>query len=91
MVQPNEGRKIRKVHYNFFTNKEGKHFEVYEIGKNGVKLIFQHMPSGPGDVMFYDVEFEDSSMVRVFNPNQIFYTKMMKEVILPENKLVGLH
>lgn len=87
-AQPVEGRKIRKIHYDFYTDKDGKHFEAFEVGEKNVKVIYEHIPRGPGDVMFYDVEFNDTSMIRVFNISQVFYTKMMKDIVLPDNKLV---
>lgn len=35
--------------------------------------IEEHLPMGEGDKLFYDVFFSGASMIREFNPNEVFY------------------
>lgn len=81
-------RKVRKIHYNYYVDKDGKHFEVAEVGKNGVKAILEHLPAGPGDVCFYDIEFDDTSIMRTFNPSQVFFSKEFTNIEVPKQGIV---
>lgn len=34
--------------------------------------IYEHKAAGEGDKWYYDVKFDDGSINRIFNPNEIF-------------------
>ena len=72
---------IYKIHYNWFYTNDGEDYLVEEIGiknKNGTPIsIEEHIARGEGDKWFYDIVYEDGSMKRIFNMNQVFYKKMM--------------
>lgn len=52
----------------------GESFESHKVGEKGVLSIFEHPSRGEGDKWYYDVEFEDNTSKRIFNPNTISYT-----------------
>ena len=35
--------------------------------------IEEHIPQGEGDRWFYDVFFDNGTMIREFNPNEVYY------------------
>jgi hypothetical protein len=40
--------------------------------------IEEHIPQGEGDKWFYDIYYDDNTMDRTFNPNEIFYENISK-------------
>jgi len=69
-------KKIHGIVYNWAAYDK---FEVYNIGKNGVVDIIEHSAIGEGDRWFYDVNFEDGAMHRIYNPNQVYFKPMEDE------------
>ena len=68
--------KIKKIHYNWFYTSgadEGEGYEIAEVGKHGCTLIEGHIPQGEGDKHYFDIWSEDQTMLRIFNPNMVFY------------------
>lgn len=57
----------------------GEPFKSYngfnEYHNKKVLSIKEHRPAGEGDKWFYDIELENDKVVRVFNPNMVYYTK----------------
>jgi hypothetical protein len=75
---------INKIHYNWVFASDGRDsgedYQVEQVGtknENGLPIaIEEHRPQGEGDKWFYDIVYDDGSMKRVFNPNQVFYKKI---------------
>ena len=69
--------KITKIYYNWRPegdNKDyGENYDFEMIGSNNCINIEEHPSQGEGDKWYYDVQFENGNMIRIFNPNQIFY------------------
>ena len=66
--------KIKKLRYNwFYTTGDdyGESYEVATVGKDGCSQIDGHIPQG--DKHYFDIWMEDQTMIRVFNPNMVFY------------------
>lgn len=72
-------KKITKIKYNQFQTawdgSAGEDWSQYEVGKEGVTSIIEHPAGGEGDKWFYDVNFEDGRMERLFNPNTVYFEK----------------
>ena len=56
-------------------------FDQYHVGGTYYKdehsrktciEIYEHKAEGEGDKWYYDVKFDDGSINRIFNPNEIF-------------------
>lgn len=73
---------IYKIHYNYNqalsngTEVWPDNWETYEIGKNNVFDIDEHKPEHKGDLYYFNIYFSDGTSVKVFNPNQVFYSKI---------------
>lgn len=52
----------------------GENYKEVSVGVGNVKAIHEHYAAGEGDKWFYDVEFEDGNIMRIFNPHQVFFT-----------------
>ena len=61
---------------------------TYKVGKGGVKAIGEHLPRGVGDVCFYDVVMDDSSLIRVMYPHGIVKFSKLVNMVLPEKKII---
>jgi hypothetical protein len=53
------------------SSKNGEEFSQYQVGKNGVDLIEEHIAQGEGDKWCYNVYLNDGKIVTIFNPNQV--------------------
>ena len=66
--------KIKQVVANwFYTDDAGEEYETYTVGENGVMEIKEHKPQGEGDRWFYDVEYAEMGVKRVFNINSVSF------------------
>ncbi len=54
-------------------HESGEDCTTFEVGKNGVTKITEHQPAVEGDKWFYDVEFENQEMRRLFNPDSVSF------------------
>lgn len=68
-----EQREVIKIKYNWYPTGDSEDYFQYEVGKENVKYIVEHPAQGEGDKYFFEVWFEDNTMVAIFNPNQVFY------------------
>lgn len=50
-------------------------FSHAEVGIGGVVEILEHQAMGEGDKWYYDIVFDDGSILRTFNPNKVTFTK----------------
>lgn len=72
---------ITGITYNWHVAKDGEDAgEVFTERMVGVTYggfevmkIEEHPARGDGDKWFYDIYYSDSTIERVFNPNQVFY------------------
>lgn len=70
----NMNKKVSKVVYNWFTDKEGEIATIVEVSDKNIKNIEYHEPLVPGDSHYCDIYFHNSTTVkRVFNINIIEY------------------
>ena len=59
----------------------GDDYEIDTIGEKNrhtgeiVKTIIEYRSKGEEGKLFYDIELEDGSSIRVFNPNMVFASK----------------
>lgn len=67
--------RINKITYNWFNGYCLQH----EIGVDGVMSIREHQAMGEGDRWFYDVEFEDGRIERIFNMDSVIYEPIESE------------
>jgi hypothetical protein len=78
---------ISKIHYNWHMVGEdgattGQDYEIDIIGDKNrytgliVKKITEHAAKGEGDKWFYDIEMEDGTEIRIFNPNMVFTSNL---------------
>lgn len=77
--------KIKKLLYDWHMRSDGEcsgeDCHTAEIGKMHydekkiVKDIIEKSACGEGDKWFYDIIFEDDSMIRTFNPNRVYFEK----------------
>lgn len=92
--KPSTYHKIVKLSYNWFsTNEEGENSSVVEVGKNNVKMIGENLPKGPGDVLYYEILYENGSFKRIYNPNKVEFELVNSSGIEIAGRppLVGLH
>lgn len=74
-------KKILKLTYNWFFTPEGEANDTVEVGKPEyttkkiITEINEHCAMGESDKWYYDIHFEDGTLKRIFNPNQVFYSK----------------
>lgn len=69
-----EDREVTSVIVDWFYDTEnGEQFTKFTVGRNDVKAIRYHIPSGEGDKHFCDIEVENREYIRVFNINTISY------------------
>lgn len=72
---------IRTVTHNWFwspsENSEG--YVKFVVGEKGVVEIIEHVAGGEGDKWYYDIVFEDDSVTRLFNPNEVTFEKIKTE------------
>jgi hypothetical protein len=68
-------RFISKLYYDwhYSTTDDSTGYQSAVVGVGGVKEIIQHLPQGEGDRLYYDILFEDGSMKRTFNPNEVIF------------------
>lgn len=67
---------VIRITYNWYATSNADYPEQYGEyikGLNGVSRIHEHEAKGDGDRWYYDVYFNDSSFVRIFNPNIVCY------------------
>lgn len=68
--------RIKQINFNWYATPDGVSFDNYQVGEcANCKNIEEHPAMGEGDKWFFDVTLNDDSMVRIFNPNQVFYFK----------------
>lgn len=71
--------KITGIVFNWhYTHGIGESSTGYLVGakykgKTPIEII-EHTAGGEGDKWFYDVKFDDGSVERIFNPNQVFFS-----------------
>lgn len=65
-------KEVFKIDHNWFYTPDGDGSYTYEIGKDNVKQIIEHVPRGEGDRWFYMIVFEDGKEIYVFNPNMVY-------------------
>jgi len=51
---------------------DGGNPEKFKVGIFGVQAIEEHRPAGEGDRWFYDVNFDNGDLLRIFNPTESF-------------------
>ena len=83
--------KIKTIEFNWiYTHEVGEEYYSFiigeefmtvgnrkeNIGRGKVIEIEEHRPRGEGDKLYYNVHFEDSSVIRIFNVNCITYEKI---------------
>lgn len=51
----------------------GEEWKSFDVGKKGVVSIHEHHAAGDGDKWFFDVVFEDKTMIRIFHPHAAYY------------------
>jgi hypothetical protein len=61
---------LRHPHISVLTDNDG---EVFRVGKENVREIRQHYAAGSGDCWFYDIEYEDGTYYRCFNPAGVLF------------------
>lgn len=82
-------RRVKKLRFNYYTTPEGPKYEEVELGKKGVVQIGEHLPQGLGDIMYYEVMYEDGAMLRVYLPNTVFFEKVNpSNIVVPDSGLV---
>lgn len=72
-------KKVKKVHFNWrmegnMHDDIGEDYDVYEVGRNGVIQIIEHIPSNEPEQWNYEIESE-TGWSRIFNPNYVEYFK----------------
>ena len=70
--------KIVQLITDWFYTPDGDGFDHYEVGKNEIKEIREHLPQGEGDRLWYDVEYENGNVKRLYNPNSVSFVKEKK-------------
>lgn len=55
----------------------------WDTNDPAVDKIGEHLPAGPGDVCYYDVFMQDTSILRVFNPDRVYFSPLMN-IDVPE-------
>lgn len=76
---------ITTLHYNFFQSSDSNESEeaYYEVNvgekhcrsESPVKEIIEHPAKGEGDKWYYDIVHQDDNVIRIFNPNMVFFKK----------------
>ena len=78
-------KEIIKIHYNWrmVSNgiESGEDYDVAEVGQlfdiydetSTVTKILEHKPINSNDKLYYDIYLENDQMIRIFNPNVIFF------------------
>jgi hypothetical protein len=51
----------------------GETFTHNIVGVNGCIEIEEHPAKGEGDKWYYDIHFENGTVVRTFNPNRVIF------------------
>jgi len=70
---------IESVVYDYIpamcTQHEGipETFRSAAVGVKGCTLIEEHRAQGEGDRWYYDIHFENGTVIRTFNPNQVVF------------------
>lgn len=78
-AEAHNGRYISELIYDYTppmcTSKEefAEEFKLAQVGINGVEDIQEHAAAGEGDRWFYDVYYDDGSVLRTFNPYSVVY------------------
>lgn len=66
-------REVTKITHNWFYTEDGESEYTYEVGEKNVKYIVEHPAQGEGDRYFFEVWFEDETMIAIFNPNLVWF------------------
>lgn len=48
-------------------------YREHNVGVRGCVEIEEHPARGEGDKWYYDIFFEDGTVIRTFNPNQVTF------------------
>jgi hypothetical protein len=73
-------RTIKTIWFNWFAPNTygGEEYSTYTVGEKRpgapdrtVTAILEHWPMGEGDRWYYDVEFDNGDMERIFHPHQV--------------------
>ena len=84
-TQAKEGRYISELIYDYTppmcTTNEGvpEDFKLAQVGIDGVEDIQEHTAAGEGDKWFYDVYYDDGSVLRTFNPHSVVYNPIKQQ------------
>jgi len=62
-----------KAWWCYGTTNETMEEKMYEVGKNNVSEMRYHEPKSEGDRHYVDVDFDNGSMIRAFNPTEITF------------------
>ena len=92
-IRPKEVyHRIRRLQYNWFsTTEQGDEYETVVLGEDGVKVIGEHLPKGAGDVLYYEVIYDDGSFKRIFNPNLVDFETVSPITMVDKPPLIGMH
>lgn len=79
-------RKIRAITYNWRCDENGHQlFDYARVGKSDypsspvVAEIVEHKSQGEGDKWYFDITYENGTIKRTFNPNEVFYEPIITE------------
>lgn len=68
---------IKRITYNWFQVNGGEDYYEREIGKTYGDIVCtkidEHRAQGEGDKWYYDIHYSDESIVKIFNPNTVYY------------------
>lgn len=73
-------RKVKAVTYNWRPDCSpigpgwsGEIYDSFKVGESGVKSITENEPKNGFQVWNYEIELEDGTVYRIFNPNIVVY------------------
>jgi len=73
-------RKVKSVTFNWRPDCSpvgpgwsGEIYDSFKVGESGVKTITENEPKNGFQVWNYEIEMEDGTMYRIFNPNLVLY------------------
>lgn len=73
-------KKVKSLQYNWHQASStidrdgaGQNWDWFEVGVNGVQSIIEHEPIDGFGLWNYEVELENGTSYRIFNPNFVEY------------------
>lgn len=67
-------KKVKSLKYNWHQDVAGQAWERFTVGVNGVESIIEHEPIDGFGLWNYEVELENGTSYRIFNPNFVEYS-----------------